>query len=100
MPAPVVYAASCHETGLFRHVHGAYAKSGNPRCIGSSGGRSRLVDTSHDDLVSLRVMGNEFPSDVAFCCADDRTLSHALDGEANPRAELRHSKPKFLLVSR
>ena len=30
-------AASCRETGVFRDLHGAYAKSGDPRCIGGGG---------------------------------------------------------------
>src|SRR5215472_13586435 len=37
-------------------------------------------------------MGNEFPSDIAFRRAADRTLSGNLDRKAKPRTELRHSK--------
>ena len=30
-------AGSCRETRVFRDLHGAYAISGNPRCIGDGG---------------------------------------------------------------
>ena len=85
-------AASCREASVFRDLHGAYAISGNPRCIGGGGRRSRFVNPSHRDLVALAITGDEFSSNIAFNGTDDRRPSRILDFEPGPGAELPHPK--------
>jgi hypothetical protein len=80
--------SSCCKAGVLHDLHGAYEKSGTPRCIGGCGRRSRFVSPSHCDLVALAITGDKFSSNIAFNGTSDRRSSHILEFEPSPGAKL------------